>query len=177
MSIISFFKELTQNQSARKKNPGSIPPTSLRIQTVDVFKSEPRLKKIVQEAIENLEVPWQCGQQQKSEAKAIALKAVISGATMKEYSSTLWPSIFKTKREAQHAMVKITSCANAAVSNYRMQELGLKKFRWDYLNSLCDFPEHANYAGKVFTFAIGANNSWPSTKYGCRCSAGAVFED
>lgn len=57
-----------------------------------------------------------------------------------------------------------------------MQALGLKKFRWDYLDSLCDFSEHADYAGKVFTFSKGANNSWPSKKYGCRCSIGAVLK-
>lgn len=177
MGIISLFRELTQQQSEKGSIRDSKSSTSSLIQTVDVFKSEPHLKKIVREAIENLEIPWQCGPQQKSEAKAIALKAVISGASMKEYSSTLSPSIFKTKREAQHAMVKITSCANAAVTSYRMQTLGLKKFRWDYLESLCDFSEHAAYAGKVFTFSKGANNNWPSKKYGCRCLIGAVFED
>lgn len=69
MGIISFFRELAQKQSAKGGTRGSKSPTSSRIQTVDVFKSEPPLKKIAQEAIENLEVPWQCGQQQKSEAK------------------------------------------------------------------------------------------------------------
>lgn len=149
-----------------------------KIQTVDVFGSEPWLKKTAEYAIKNLQIPWSCSQEKIDEAKGIALRAVFAGTDTKKYAGTLSPSIFKTKREAQHAMAKIFICACSAVSKFREEELGLTKFRWNYVEpQLCDFPEHKNYNKKNYTYKNGAKGDWPGKYYGCRCWSQPIFDD
>ena len=174
-NILGFLNKPSDKPDAHAiRNETSKP----KIQTVDLFGSEPWLKAPAELAIKELHIPWACSQETIDEAKAVALQAIFAGTVTKDYSRTLSPSVFKTKREAHHAMAKIFICGNSAVDRFRAMSIGLKKFTWDFIDpQLCDFPEHRSYDKKVFTYKNGAKGDWPGKHYGCRCSASPVFED
>lgn len=174
--MIKYFLDLFKVSSGEEKSKNT--NEYKKIQTVDIFESEPWLKTVAAQTIADLHIPWNCDQSKIEEAKSIALKSVYEGSVPRKYSNTLSPSIFKTKREAQHAMAKIFICANSAISKFRAEELELTKFRWNYVEPQhCDFPEHKNYDKKNYTYKNGAKGDWPGKYYGCRCWSQPIFDD
>lgn len=172
-NILAIFKKNPEKIISEVK---AIDRSRPKIQTVDIFKSEPWLKEPAERAIRELHVPWECSQEKIDEAKSVALEAFFNGFQPKQYADTLSPSIFKTKREAQHAMVKIIICASSSVDRFRVGGLGLTKFRWMYIEHLCDFPKHQSYGEKIYTYKNGAKGDWPGKNYGCRCWSSPIFD-
>jgi uncharacterized protein with gpF-like domain len=173
-NILNALKGLSESGI---KDVKKVEKYSKKIQTVDVFGSEPWLKIPAEKAIQELIIPWECSQEQIDEAKKEALKSFFVGSVIKTYAGTLSPRIFRTKRDAHHAMAKIQACASAAVDRHRAQAIGAKKFRWNYLDSnLCDFPEHKKYDKGIYTYKTGAKGDWPAKNYGCRCWSSPILE-
>ena len=146
------------------------------IQTVDVFASDSALKAIAESAILAIELPWNCDQSIKDKAKTIALQSFYKGTTHPtDFIRTLKPTVFKTQKDARHAMVKISAIAWSAVDRSNWNELGIKSFKWEFIDHLCDFPEHLSLNSKTFSVKTGYKGEFPGAKYGCRCTGSPII--
>ena len=142
--MLRFFSSLKGRQR-------DLAPASRTIPTVDIFSGHPELRAVAMKAVSALEVPWGSDDVLIASAKEAALHSVLNGTSLREYSKALSPSIFRTKREAHHAMVRIATCANVAVSMHRMRSLGVRSFKWRFVDSLCSEPSHAGFANRTFS--------------------------
>lgn len=150
--------------------------TNIRaIQTVDVFGSEPALKIVAENAIAAVDLPWDCAKTVKDSAKIVALQSVYGGTHPTDFIRTLAPSVFKTQKDARHAMVKLSAIAWSAVDRNRWHELRVKTFEWVFIEHLCDFPEHRSLNGRKFSTDVGHKGEFPSARYGCRCMGSPVI--
>lgn len=133
-----------------------------------------RRKKVLKLAIEGLDLPWLCADKIKVEAKKVAIHAASNGLIPSGFIKELVPSVFKTQRDAKHAMVMLSAVDLAAVTYEDWRVIGIVEYEWQWIPGICSFPEHELRHWKRFSVADG---DLPSTKYGCRCHGRAVFDD
>lgn len=143
--------------------------------SIDLFGSEPNLKKVVADAINNLELPPEWPSGVVSAVKMSVIKRYIEGGAGfdKETEALLYKKFLKTKRDVRHAYAKIAACASSAITFYRYDGLGVKKYKWSYIENLCDVPGHKDKDGKIYNVK-GAEK--PACIYGCRCMSFSEWE-
>jgi hypothetical protein len=128
----------------------------------------------LRKAIENVELPWSCSLEIEQEAKAAAIDVVINGSVPRSFIKKLVPEVFKTQRDAKHAMAMLSAIGSSAVTRETWRSVGVLQYEWQYLEFLCSYPEHEKRQRKIFPTT---KDDMPATRYGCRCLGFAVFED
>lgn len=131
-------------------------------------------KNVLKRAIDGVDLPWLCSEEVKKNAKKIAINAAINGLIAYDFIDSLVPNVFKTKREAKHSMAKLGAVGLNAVTYYDWHEIGLEKYQWIWSPDLCDYPDHESK--HLLQFDLNSLEL-PSSKYGCRCRAAAIFKD
>jgi hypothetical protein len=142
----------------------------LKVPTIDLFSEEPWLIPYVRNAIDNMDLPWDCSQELICEVKDAAFEAAINGWGTHAILGKLVPNVFKTKRDAKWAFSSLTIAGMSAVTYARLKMSGEKKFLWSYLHipNSCIYEKHLKMDGKKYELDAV---DWPSSKYLCRCMA------
>lgn len=125
-------------------------------------------------AIQEIELPWECNQDLKQKAKKIAIYAAANGLVPTNFIKELVPSVFRTQRDAKHAMAKLTAIGLAAVTYEVWRSVNVTKYEWNWLPFICEYQEHEGRNWKQFMLI---NGDLPGTRYGCRCYGKAIFLD
>lgn len=141
-----------------------------QIPTVNVFAAEPWLLPYAQDAIFNMDLPWQCSEALILEVKNAALNACVNGWSSHSIIDKLVPTVFKTKRDAKWAFTSLTIAGMSSVTYARFKMIGEKRFQWSYLHipDSCIYDDHLKRDGKKFKID---SVDWPASKYLCRCMA------
>lgn len=146
---------------------------------VDVFRSEPFLKPLMDGWVkENSSLIKSLPTKLHPDMEGIIRRGVMNGASVKQLSSEIKKKYQSTEFRARLIAQDQINKANADLTRYRLQSVGVKQFEWDTVGDSRVRPEHADLNGKVFSWdKPHPTEGLPGSRPRCRCRAAGIFPE
>jgi len=146
---------------------------------VDVFRSEPFLKPLMDGWVkENTSLIKSLPTKMHPELEGIIRRGVVNGASVKQLQTEIQKKYDITNARAKLIAQDQINKANADLTRYRLQSVGVKEFEWDTVGDSRVRPEHAELSGRIFSWdKPHPTEGLPGSRPRCRCRASAVFPE
>jgi SPP1 gp7 family putative phage head morphogenesis protein len=146
---------------------------------VDVFRSEPFLKPLMDGWVkENSALIKSLPTKLHPDMEGIIRRGVVNGASVKQLSDEIKKKYQVTEYRAKLIAQDQINKANADLTRYRLQSVGVKQFEWDTVGDSRVRPEHSALSGKVFSWdKPHPTEGLPGSRPRCRCRASALWPD
>lgn len=180
---ISKFNE-GQFKMVVKANTGlTLPPVmpgapSSAILGVNVFRSEPFLKPLADGWVrENTNLIKSLPTRLHPELEGIIRRGVTNGQSVKGMTSMIKARYGVTDYRATLIAQDQTLKANADLTRYRLQSVGVRRYTWRSVGDSRVRPEHAYLNGREFDFDEPPAEGNPGQPVRCRCRAEAIWDE
>ncbi len=146
---------------------------------VDVFRSEPFLKPLMDGWVkENGALIKSLPTKMHPELEGIIRRGVVNGASVKQLQTEIQKKYDITNARAKLIAQDQINKANADLTRYRLQSVGVKEFEWDTVGDSRVRPEHAELSGRVFAWnKPHPTEGLPGSRPRCRCRASGIFPE
>jgi len=179
---------ITLPNSAALPVVGSIPfgsvsnPNDIRAKfgiDVDIYRAEPWLRPRMNNWIDyNTSLIKSIPQQHFARVEATIRQGVMAGTSSRELAKQIKAISGVTSNRAKLIAVDQIAKANAELTQYRQQDIGIKSYKWLTSGDERVRPTHVANANKVFKWSEPPSvTGHPGHDVRCRCTALAVFED
>lgn len=145
---------------------------------VDIFRSEPWLIPRMNNWIDyNTSLIKSIPTQYIGKVEATIRNGVMAGTSPREIAKEIKRISGVTSARARLISRDQISKANADLTQYRQQDLGIKSYTWITSNDERVRPTHRAHSGNVYKWSEPpANTGHPGHDYQCRCIARAKFD-
>jgi len=145
---------------------------------VDIFRSEPWLIPRMNNWIDyNTSLIKSIPTQYIGKVESAIRNGVMAGNASREIAKEIKRLSGVTSYRAKFIARDQVSKANADLTQYRQQDLGIKEYTWITSNDERVRPSHEAHANKVYKWSEPpANTGHPGHDYQCRCIARAIFD-
>lgn len=146
---------------------------------VDIYRSEPWLAALQKNWVaENVSLIRDLPTKYLNQVESIVRVGVMQGSSIKSISAELEKLEGMTKNRAKLIAADQVGKANAALSEHRIQDLGIDSYTWQ--TSLDERVRHTHMMsqGQEYTFKKGSPHVHglnPGMDYRCRCWARPIF--
>lgn len=146
---------------------------------VDVFRSEPFLTPLLNGWVsENTSLIKSLPTKLHPELEGIVRRGVMNGSSVKQVQDEIksrYPvTTARAKLIAQDQIIK----ANADLTQYRLQSVGVKQFEWDTVGDSRVRPAHVELDGRIFSWdKPHPTEGLPGSRPRCRCRAKPLWSD
>lgn len=143
---------------------------------VDVFRSEPWLLPRMENWVaQNTQLIKSIPEQYLTQVQTVLRQGVMAGTAPGALAKEIAEKGGVTLRRANIIARDQVSKANADLSEYRMKDLGLKRYTWTTVHDERVRLTHRELDGKEFSFDKPPAEGNPGTPVLCRCWARPVF--
>jgi SPP1 gp7 family putative phage head morphogenesis protein len=158
--------------------PPSVPGARPSLLAVDLYRGEPWLKDM-QEAWtrQNVSLVKSIGSQFHDRLNTIIQGGVFGGNSVKQISDQIEAQFGVTKHRATLIAQDQILGANARITQIRAESLGINEYVWRTVGDSRVRPEHADLAGRVFSWDKPPAVGHPGTPIRCRCRSELVLPD
>lgn len=145
---------------------------------VDVFRSEPWLLPRMNNWIDyNTSLIKSIPTQYIGKVEAAIRNGVMAGTAPREIAKEIKRLSGVTSYRAKFIARDQVSKANADLTQYRQQDLGITEYTWITSNDERVRPTHKAHANKIYKWSEPPKNTGhPGQDYQCRCIARAIFD-
>ena len=145
---------------------------------IDIYRSEPWLLPRMNNWIDyNTSLIKSIPTQYIGKVEAAIRNGVMAGASPRELQKEIKRLSGVTSARARLISRDQISKANADLTQYRQQDLGIKEYTWITSNDERVRPSHEAHANKVYKWSEPpANTGHPGHDYQCRCIARGLFD-
>ena len=158
--------------------PPAIPGVKSSLLAVDLYRGEPWLKEMQDAWIrQNVSLVKSIGTQYHDRLNTIISNGVFSGNSVKQISDQIQAQFGVTKHRATLIAQDQILSANARITQIRAESLGIKEYIWKTVGDSRVRPEHAELAGRVFSWEKPPAIGNPGTQIRCRCRAEIILPD
>lgn len=146
---------------------------------VSVFRSEPFLKPLADGWVsENTSLIKSIPTKLNPEIEGIVRRGVTSGASVRDIAKQIKDRYGVTDNRAKLIAQDQTLKLNADLTRYRLQSVGVDRYRWRTVNDNRVREDHRERDGKEYAWdspPVGGQN--PGIEVRCRCRAEAIWDD
>jgi len=158
--------------------PPAIPGVKSSLLAVDLYRGEPWLKEMQDAWIrQNVSLVKSIGAQYHDRLNTIISNGVFSGNSVKQISDQIQAQFGVTKHRATLIAQDQILSANARITQIRAESLGIKEYIWKTVGDSRVRPEHAELAGRVFSWEKPPAVGHPGSPIRCRCRAELILPD
>lgn len=146
---------------------------------VDVYRAEPWLRPRMNNWIDyNSSLIKSIPTQHFAKVEATIRQGVMAGTSGRELAKQIKAISGVTSNRAKLIAVDQIAKANAELTQYRQQDIGIKRYKWLTSGDERVRPTHVANANKVFKWSEPPSvTGHPGAEIRCRCTALAVFDD
>lgn len=146
---------------------------------VDVYRSEPWLRPKMNNWIDyNTSLIKSIPVQHFARVEGSIRNGIMAGSSSRELAKQIKDISGVTANRAKLIAVDQIAKANAELTQYRQQDIGIKSYKWLTSGDERVRPTHVANANKIFKWSEAPSvTGHPGTEVRCRCTALAVFED
>lgn len=158
--------------------PPSVPGARPSLLAVDLYRGEPWLKDMQEAWIrQNVSLVKSIGTQFHDRLNTIIQGGVFGGNSVKQISEQIEAQFGVTKHRATLIAQDQILGANARITQIRAESLGINEYVWRTVGDSRVRPEHADLAGRVFSWDKPPAVGHPGTPIRCRCRSELVLPD
>jgi SPP1 gp7 family putative phage head morphogenesis protein len=146
---------------------------------VDVFRSEPFLQPLLRNwAKENTSLIKSIPSKFHDDVQGIIRRGVANGSSVKQLKDEIKGRYAVTDARAKLIAQDQVLKANADLTRYRLQSVGVKDFIWNSVGDSRVRTAHVALEGKKFSWdKPHPTEGLPGSKIRCRCRATPIFPD
>lgn len=146
---------------------------------VDVYRAEPWLRPRMNNWIDyNTSLIKSIPAQHFGKVESAIRSGVMAGTSSRELAKQIKAISGVTSNRAKLIAVDQIAKANAELTQYRQQDIGIKSYKWLTSGDERVRPTHVANANKIFKWSEPPIvTGHPGHEIRCRCTALAVFED
>lgn len=145
---------------------------------VDIFRSEPFLKPLMDSWVqENTSLIKSIPEKFHGDINGIIRRGVVNGSSVKSIQNEI-----KERYQVTNARAKLIAQdqilkANADLTKFRLQSIGVKEFIWNSVGDSRVRPAHVALEGRRFSWdKPHPTEGLPGSQIRCRCRATPVFD-
>lgn len=146
---------------------------------VDVFRSEPFLKPLMNGWVsDNTTLIKSIPTKFHDDISGIVRRGVVNGSSVKSLQDEIKGRYSVTNARAKLIAQDQILKANADLTRYRLQSVGVKEFIWNSVGDSRVRPAHVALDGKRFSWdKPHPTEGLPGSRIRCRCRATPIFSD